>query len=208
MMMRTAKRKFHLTGLSILRKQLGFSQELMAIYLGVNHSTVKLAELGERKLPTAALVKLANMEIQMAAGKVQDEFKDMHPAEQVAAAAFDWEYNDIFRGTEKLKYESYFLERKLDLLTGQYKKAREKLQVIEALLPQTEGDVLKKENLQRQYNLAKDSLIKCGMPVQALLKTRIAFLQAQTRLYLHLKEQLKEHLSPFLFEKAGMRTTL
>ncbi len=45
----------------LFRKQLGLSQEVMAQYLCVTRSQLAMYEAGKRELPTAALVKLAEM---------------------------------------------------------------------------------------------------------------------------------------------------
>ncbi len=50
------------------RKNLDLSQQELAAYLGVSRSVISMYERGERELPTAALIKLA--ELEMALGKL------------------------------------------------------------------------------------------------------------------------------------------
>ena len=45
----------------LFRDQLGLTQELMAQYLGISRSLLAMYEKGKRELPTAALVKLADI---------------------------------------------------------------------------------------------------------------------------------------------------
>lgn len=47
----------------LIRVQLGLSQEIMAYYLGVSKSLLAMYEKGKREIPTAAMVKLAEMEL-------------------------------------------------------------------------------------------------------------------------------------------------
>jgi transcriptional regulator with XRE-family HTH domain len=53
-------------GLKNIREKLGLSQQDMAHWLGISRSLVTLVELGSRSLPSAALIKLSELEIKIA----------------------------------------------------------------------------------------------------------------------------------------------
>ena len=201
--MKTVKIIKPLNGLALLRKTLSVSQGTMAIYLNVNLSTIKLAELGERPLPTEALVKLARIEIILKDNPQHISDECIHPAEQIYTPEFMTGYEELFEGKNKIQYDSYLLERKLDSMIVQYKKTREKLQILETVMPEIENEDLQAESLVRQYALAKGFLIKCGLPAQALLKCSITLMKAQQELYDTMKKKLKENLPAFLFTEAG-----
>jgi len=201
--MKTAKIKSRLNGLALLRKQLGVSQGTMAIYLHVNLSTVKLAELGERSLPIQALAKVARMQILLKDKPQQIKDHSIHPAEQVYTSDFRSGYEQLFEVRYKIQYDSHLLERKLDSMIVHYKKTREKLQILETVLPGIDNDGLKNESLERQHGLAKRFLVTCGLPAQSLLKCRIALMKAQIELYDSMEKKLKENMPAFLFNDPG-----
>jgi transcriptional regulator with XRE-family HTH domain len=200
--MKTAKIKSRLNGLAILRNQLCVSQRTMAIYLNVNLSTIKLAELGERSLPMDALIKVAKMEITIRDKLQVINSECIHPAEQAQVAGFEADYKQLFEDRYKFQYNSYLLEQRLGAMTEQYKKTREKLQILETVLPEIDDNDLKTDSLERQYNVAKLLLLKCGFTAQALLKCRIALLKAQHELFDSMETHLKEGIPAFIFNDA------
>ncbi len=52
-------------GLVTVRIRLGLSQNQMAEKLGVSKATISMAECGQRTLPTAALLRLVELELKM-----------------------------------------------------------------------------------------------------------------------------------------------
>ena len=52
------------------RARLGLSQQQLANHLGVAKATVGMAEIGRRKLPVPALLKLAQLEIKLTAASI------------------------------------------------------------------------------------------------------------------------------------------
>ncbi len=66
-------RKANTTGTAVTRQMLGLSQQQMAELLGVSKSTIGMVETGQRKLPVAALLKVADLEVKLAAAQKQQE---------------------------------------------------------------------------------------------------------------------------------------
>jgi transcriptional regulator with XRE-family HTH domain len=52
------------------RVRLGLSQRQLADQLGISKAAVAMAETGQRKLPVAALIKMAALEIKMSAAAI------------------------------------------------------------------------------------------------------------------------------------------
>ena len=195
--MRRKKREANLIELANIRKQLGFTQELMAAYLGVTRSTVKMAESGDRSLPTAALIKFANMEIQMAAEGVEYKNEAMHPAEH-SGEQFKDDYEQFFSSGIKCSYLKLRLVEQLEDYIKEYRIIRNKLRLIETAIIENYNNPVTSENWKRQYDLAIKVLHKCGLPVQAVLKSRIHFLDTQATLYKKLQEQIRKELPGLL----------
>ena len=195
--MKTIKRKPNLNGLATLRKKLGFSQELLAIYLSVHPSTIKLAELGKRKLPTPALIKVANMEITLAAKTKANEYQHIHPAEQPLLEVFKKKYDLLFERETNCRLLSHNLQKKLNQQMIRYQMIREKLQIIETAVQENEGDQLATQTWQTQQQFAIAIQNKCGLASQHLLKTRILILNAGAALYSNMKAHLMKDLPPF-----------
>lgn len=70
------------------RNNLQLSQQELAAYLGVSRSVISMYERGERELPTAALIKLSELEIastKLTAAK--KSLHHLHPILQSAASS-------------------------------------------------------------------------------------------------------------------------
>jgi hypothetical protein len=196
--MKTTNMKPVMLGLAELRDKLGFNQELMALYLNVNLSTIKLAEVGLRSLPTYALIKFAELEMKLVNENGQPEYKNIHPSEQSELTGF-WEQYDWFAGREiKFNYECFLLESRLASMASTYQKTRERLRIIENTLEENKLKEFDPGDWQRQKEIAINVLKKCGLPTQVLLKSKLEFLQSEIELGRKAQLQIRTAL-PELF---------
>lgn len=198
--MKTVKIKQDRTGLTALRNELGFSQELLALYLKVNLSTLKMAEVGHRPLPTDTLIKVAELEIRLAATPSQAIYEDAHPAEKTCPEIFKDHYMQLTVKQNKCADECLLHESKITSMACNYLKARKRLQTIEFLLQNNKPEEFDAAAWQKQKETAIGILNKCGLPTQALLKSRIVMLHTVIELCKKLKLQIREALPEFFTE--------
>jgi transcriptional regulator with XRE-family HTH domain len=194
--MKTFKRK-NLSGVALVRKQLHFTQELMALYLGVSLSTIKLAELGERSLPTNVLVKLAAIQMQLEANSTKKEFKTMHPLENSFQSSFNRECREFFKNEEKCRHLKAILEHKLRVIQQDYQSVRNKVELIERIIAEKKDDLPQVQTWLTQKELAARALKKCGMAQQILVSKGIEFLEGEIILYTKIKESITAALPDF-----------
>jgi transcriptional regulator with XRE-family HTH domain len=186
--------------LASLRKRLGLSQEQMAIKLNVHRSTIKFVEQGKRTLPTNSLILLANLEIMLGDDVPRQQFPDPHPAETASLDVFRKKYEALFARETICCVTISKLSAKLENTLSLYQQSRERLQIIETAIIENETDEQIVKMWQRQQTLVTNSLDSCGLPMQVLLRTRIAILTAEAAMYKTLKEQLAKDLPVFFFE--------
>jgi transcriptional regulator with XRE-family HTH domain len=180
-------------GLYATRIRLGFSQEEFSRHLGISRALVGLAENRKRTLPTAALVKLAGLEILMAGPAKPTEDLPLHPAE-TAPQSFDEHSEAAIHYKEVCcRADAQLLQVKLTQMESRYKQLRTSLAQIEQLL-EAQTDVEKENfglaylNLHR-YNLCR-KIQKCSLPAQAALRNKVALLFAAAELH---KASLQEY---------------
>jgi DNA-binding XRE family transcriptional regulator len=179
------------TGLIALRNLLGFNQELLALYLNVNLSTLKMAEAGLRPLPTDALIKVAELIIRMAARPLQVIYEDAHPAEEICPEIFKDHYRQLTVKQNKCADECLLYESKLASMKDTYLKARKRLQMIETVMLENKAGDSHAIAWQKQKESAISMLNRSGRQAQAILQGRINILNAETELCKKLKMQIK-----------------
>ena len=195
--MKIVKQQNGLSGLTAIRSRLGITQEQLASQLHVHPSTIKLVEQGKRKLPTAALLLAANMDILLNSQTQYMKYETVHPAEHCAVTAFGGNYEMLFTRGSKCRLISYELSKKLEITKGLYQKTREWLKVIELYIQENTGDQAAATSWKKQQEDAFKTLNKCAIPVQVLLTCRIAILDAEAELYTNMKQQLNKELPDF-----------
>ena len=187
--MKTVKFKPDSIGLIALRNELGSSQELLALYLNVNLSTLKMAEAGHRPLPTNALIKVAELIIRLAAKPTKTIFKDAHPAEQLCPEILKDHCRLLESKQNKCAEACALLERELKLMVSHYNKARKRLETIDELMSEDETGGRGAAAWLQHKESATSLLIRYGKPVQALLQARISLLYKEMEMYKELKLQ-------------------
>lgn len=192
--MRNAASRNRPGSLAALRKQLGLSQQLLALYLGTTRSTVKMAESGHRTLPTCALLKLAGLWLDPAG--FQTVYKGMHRAE-LQDPFFTKKCNHLLAAQSTCRQQRQKLETELAETTRAYQAARHRLVFIESGISRAGNNAASLKGWQQQQEAAARALQQCSQPYQLLLKYRIWFLKQQEALYKEFKLQLKRALPAF-----------
>jgi transcriptional regulator with XRE-family HTH domain len=199
--MKIARRQTYSSGLAGIRKRLGLSQQQLADQLNVNRSTIKFAEQGKRSLPTSALLQVAQLEIMLSKEPEKPIYERLHPAETMIISKCRRSYELMFSKESTSRLNSIKLRSKLQVMSGLYNKNREWLNIVEKYLKENRKNGVTNEWWKKQQQSAVRTLNKCGLPLQAILKSKIALLDAESELYRNMKEQLKSDLPDFFKEK-------
>lgn len=186
-----------ISALASVRTRLGLTQDQMAEQLGFSKSMVKMIETNKRFLSSDSLVKLAALEIRMAA----------MPATGKAALPtclkelYDNDMKEYAGKTSMhevdCNYKALHLERKLKKMQAEHDGLVSSLHNIESVTkirPGSEDQLNSSLWLHRARLL--DRLSRCSPQEQAILKNRIALLYAEVSLkksihprYVHTNEE-------------------
>lgn len=99
----------------ILREQLGLSQQALAQYLSITQSLLGMYEIGERDLPTLALVKLAGIELLLNQNQSSfDELELLFKNQKMELK------ETLIRQAKELVYRQMKEQRVLDTMTKKY----------------------------------------------------------------------------------------
>ena len=102
----------------IIREQLGLSQEIMAYYLGITKSLLAMYERGKREIPTAAMVKLAEMELFLnQKQKITKQESELLNKQEAKVQEL------IQRHSKELEYKLIKEQRKLDAIQKKYNQS-------------------------------------------------------------------------------------
>ena len=191
--MKTYAQYRRLEGIAATRVRLGFSQQAFADQLGISRSMVSKAETRRSTLPTYVLVKLANLEITMAAAMTAktNAAQQALPVEVENSCTNDHapmvlEYKEM-----KCRAEAESLQCQLKLMENKYKQLRDSLTQVEAMI---EGGNSVPGNLGTVYlqghrlDLLK-KINKVSQPAQADLRHRVALLHAAAELHLTVRKE-------------------
>jgi transcriptional regulator with XRE-family HTH domain len=198
--MKMQKQHGNKSNLAALRKRIGLNQEQLAELLNLHRSTINMAELGERTLPTAALLMLANLEI-MLSKTVDHTYMDMHPAEQPGMEIFGRHHDQLFERESICTFNRRKMEKKLTMKIALYQSTRDRLHFIETAMQQNSNDGQTVQFWKGLQETAIQVLNTCGLALQALLRCRIAILDAEAELYKNMKLHQKKNLPGFFFQQ-------
>ncbi|HEV7783441.1 MAG TPA: helix-turn-helix transcriptional regulator [Chitinophagaceae bacterium] len=178
------------SGFAATRSRLGLSQSQLAAHLGISKAAIGMAETGRRSLPVPALLKLAELEIKMAAALI--------PAMGTAAKEIDIDLplqaTSVCIEIRELQCELRVqkLSNLLETMTVQYKRFYTQLQLLEGMLEKETGEQGNMFILCMQ--LHRDRILKqlgrCSLTEQALLRNRIALLGAESHLNKSVRQQM------------------
>ena len=176
------------------REKLSITQQYFAEYLGVSRTLLSLYEKGIRNLPSAAALKLGNMELayyqlQQAKTKKQPGMPKHPPLQK---------HNDKTKKVmkshaETCSYKKQLAQRQLDHMANEHAKATVLLDVLNKLATTTSKT---KETgidplwIGVQKNEALKKMIRHGDASQAKLQARILSLQAEADVYERLHKKM------------------
>ena len=172
--MKAYKEYRQLNSIASTRIKLGLSQEMFAIELGVSRSAVSKAENKTRSLPTAALLKLAALELSLAAEAsdiVQSQYMKSLVKPETGPTAFK-----LFNTrTGNLREEISRLLEKQNHLESEYEKLQTALAQVK-LMEADEGTATGRFDPSylpiRKYKLLR-RLNRCGPDAQQALRSKI-----------------------------------
>ncbi len=202
--MKIVKNKSLNSGLVAIRKRLGLSQEQLGAHLKLSRSTIKLAEQGQRSLPTAALLQVAQLEIKLATEPQAEKHELPHPAEKSSLEDCKRRYALLFAREAKCRLQRRKLEAKQRVLSVLYQKTREWLKVIEDSMKENRHDPTVVQWWKRQQQSAVKTLNSCSLPVQILLRSKMTLLEAEAGLYREMQERLKQELPSYFIKEASV----
>ena len=172
------------------RTRLGLSQEQLAEQLGISRSALSMAEYGRRNLPVAALLKLAQLEIKMAAAMVTATAITAKETNITIPPQTSFESIQIRELQCELQIQK--LSNLLQTMTIQYKKYDTQLRLLDAILEKESDEPTNvfSLSLQLQRDQVRRQLSRCGPTEQSLLRNRIALLGAET----HLNKSVRQRM--------------
>lgn len=178
------------------RYRLGLTQKQMALHLGISVSMIKLVETNRRTLSSASLIKLAALEIQLAAIPLQRS-KALPAAMQdiVAAEQRKLEQENRFR-TYQCEYQAGRFEKKLQKMEEDHESLAGMLVNLEELEKGLEVNSVIHDDLQQTRNKLVKKAARCNLLAQARLRNKIVLLRADAALlksihprYVHTNEK-------------------
>jgi transcriptional regulator with XRE-family HTH domain len=162
----------------LLRDQLGLSQEMMGVYLGLNRSQIAMYETSKRDLPTAVLIKLANITLFFEQNQITDAIeKEFLIKQELEVKAF-FEHQ-----LKELEYKKIKAER---LLEKTQKKYRQNLALYHLALHLQENNVELAELLLQQ---ATTGMKQNGLLNQTKQKMKLETITSQLDYCQSLKEK-------------------
>ena len=162
----------------LFRDQLGLSQEMMSIYLGLTRSQLSMYELGKRELPIGTQAKLADLAVFLEHNKVSEEQESEFQKEQelklkefLAFQIKELEYKQIKEQQllEKI-LKKYHQSQKLHAFALHLQKSKHKL--AEILLQQAISGVERNGLLLQTQQLLKLEGIKSQLNYITILKEK------------------------------------
>jgi transcriptional regulator with XRE-family HTH domain len=116
-------------GIRRIREVMELSQEQLAAYLGVTRSQLAMAETHRRDLPTAALIKLAQLEASLK--------NNIHHQQQTPQLHTTKDLAQIRQFAKKCCREAELIQAKLERMQISYQHAQQTLLAVEQLQAQT-----------------------------------------------------------------------
>ncbi len=176
-----------------LREKLSITQADFAASLGISRSLLAMYENGLRQLPTPALLKLGEMEIQydqLQQKKNGQTNKSEHPDIEIHWVRTK---NSMHLHCEACQYKKTMLEDELKKMISEYGKAESLMSLLNAGFPVKQQEKIKPrdkswQELQRVQVIKK--LARYGKASQAKLQAKIEVLEAEHNVYRKWMEQL------------------
>lgn len=158
----------------LIREELGISQQQLADYLGVSRALLSLAEMNERSLPAAALIKAGEIELVLKSKKTSPKLKQFTNKQTTALQKM------LQQRRKDCVYELSVAKKKLDKMKLQYQQAANALSVANSLLNTVSNDAKRKMDKLWLEILEDDTLKKMqsfGEAAQMKLQLKIELLE-------------------------------
>ncbi|MDN3657242.1 helix-turn-helix transcriptional regulator [Ferruginibacter paludis] len=169
----------------LLRFKLGLTQVQLAQYLGVTRSQVAMYEKGMRELPTAALLKMAEIELELHRAKAAGFDGHPHTAVQQANAR-----QALHKHAKQLEYAHQKAVRALAKQQQQYQQNITLLNILKQLKSNQAAAPVQASMLQGLQTAAQRHMQKNSLARQMVLQTTIHGLQQQLQHTATLKKSL------------------
>jgi DNA-binding XRE family transcriptional regulator len=176
-----------------LREKLSITQQYLAEYLAVSRTQLCLYEKGLRKLPPAAALKLAQMELaclQLQQAKTRKTGAPMHPHLQ--------KHNEQTKKAMKqhavtCSYKKKLLQRQLEKMAKEHAKAillQDVLGTLTAAASKTKETSIDHLWIEVQQHEALKKMMRFGDVEQARLQAKIQSLEAEEAVYKRLHSKM------------------
>ncbi len=184
--------KFYKSSLASTRTRLNLSQQQLAQHLGISKASIGMAETGRRKLPVAALIKLAELEIKMTAvlpavaSAQQNETNIPLPAHTKCESLLIREMQG--------ELEARKLSAALDGMQEKQQRLQTQLLILDKMIENEPAGAGKELSLWLQLHLHQvlKQLVKCSPVEQSLLRNKIALLNAELHLNRSVRQQMND----------------
>jgi transcriptional regulator with XRE-family HTH domain len=177
-------------GVTATRLRLGLSQQQLADHLGISRTSIAMAEASGRKLPGNSLLKLARLEIKMAAAILPATNSEAGKKRSLPHSTIHTQSFSVreMRSELRMKRLSYSLEK----MKAQYKQLQDQLQLVDAMLEKEAAEPINIDTagLQVHRNGMLKQLDKCSITKQTLLKNRIELLDTETKLNKRVRQEM------------------
>lgn len=162
----------------MIREELGISQQQFANYLGVSRALLSLAEMQERSLPTAALIKVGEIELALQSKKPSPKQKQFTNKQTTVIQKM------LQQRLKDCVYELSVAKKKLDKMKLQYLHAANALSVAANLLNTVSND--KKRKMDKLWlEILEDETLKkiqsFGEVAQLRLQLKIELLEFELK---------------------------
>jgi transcriptional regulator with XRE-family HTH domain len=171
-----------------LRTKLGLSQLKMAQYLGIARSQLAMVEKGRRGLPTAAVLKLAKIELFVENTATRTKVTHPHEKQQQKTAS-----QLLDKHLRELEYRQLKAARQLAQTEEQYNRYLLLLDLLEHLKADTNKvatDARHRNWLRLAEQHATAAINKHGLHIQAMQQIALHGLRRQQQTALDLKQQM------------------
>ncbi|MBC7937965.1 MAG: helix-turn-helix transcriptional regulator [Rhizobacter sp.] len=163
-------------GIGSVRLRLGLSQEVFALELGISRSTLSKVENNQRTLPTTALIKLAALEISLAA-TVTSKMELRVQNVKTAACSVMHYYKEL-----NCRADAERKQVDLEIMLINYNRFKTSFDQI-SLLIETAGERFLPGQLEILKYSLQQKIDKYGPQAQAALRHKIALLNAEASLH-------------------------
>ena len=173
-------KKFIMNGIKEIRQMLRLSQSELAEYLSIPRSTLSMAEMGQRLLTAASLLKIADLQLKLNPNRerrmellsqAETKPKNQPPAASMAARQ------------SRCNYKLFMLQGRLKTMSDQYDQLTLTLETLEAVLAEKPTGADDYVFWKWQQQRAMDKQERCGLLRQDHLRLQIKMLETEAEYY-------------------------